>query len=179
MPGWRARREAAKAWDAACGLWHAIRVGEEWDPIEVSYGLLDADESCCFVGWLSYARLHGELAHLNNHQVPGLIEQTVRIVASQWRDHSKAEVFLTNKRILCRVGDDSESFWHEKITHLEVDLNIAPESDASNWHFVLYFEEGAPLRLAGLAAPWCALMVGRIWRGTDVLQLSLFAPLAE
>lgn len=80
-----------------------------------------------------------------------------RDAVPSWRDHQRAQVIVTTRRLVCATDIGTEHIWWESITDLHPDL--------TGWSLTLGFgPDYSPMCLSGPAAPALA-----VWAGAAVL----------
>jgi hypothetical protein len=76
-----------------------------------------------------------------------------RAAAAQWRPSPLSRVVVTTRRVWCEVTTQRGRQWVEFPYDAIEDLSLA--ADVA----ILTFHQGAPLRLVGAWAPWCAATI--------------------
>ena len=81
-----------------------------------------------------------------------------RDAVPRWRDHQRAQVIVTTKRLVCSTDLGTEHIWWESITDLHPDL--------SGWSLTLGFgPDYSPMLLSGPAAPALAVWAAAAIQG--------------
>lgn len=163
--------DAQRAWDAACRLHAYLARGGCVEAIDSTFAGSPGEKIFGDVT-LRYARYYGATAQYHYGQTVALgslafvlgamvgnavnrrrtRRNAERLAAPQWREHSMVRTVVTDQRLWCHVVDGR---W------LNFDYSAAVEvvPDVRQWHGDLFFQNSEPLRLAGLWAPWCAVVV--------------------
>lgn len=163
--------DAQRAWNEACRLHahlasggHVATINSTFvgSPGEQIYGDLT----------LNYSRFYGTTVEYSYGQTvavgsPGFVvgamvgnvisrhharRRAEQLAAPQWREHSMVRTVVTDQRLWCHVRDGR---W----LNFDYDAIVEAVPDVRKWWIDLFFQNSEPLRLAGLWAPWCAVVV--------------------
>jgi hypothetical protein len=155
----------------------SFRVGIVPPEVQVFGPVLDDNEAALLTAELAYCRLYGGDGRYDRSDFLVFGRPTVmagalavnaainhrrkviarREAAPRWRDNCRAGVIVTTHRLLCDTGRGWDSYWYGAIAEFYPDL--------ASWSITIGFDECAPLRLVGPAAPAVCL-----WIATAVLR---------
>lgn len=163
-----------KGWQNACQLYQHLSGGGELavlpptlrlDPGEAAF----ADMGVGVASFFAYDRAEttqmlGPFLHTKN-----LSREIHDLMTPRWRGHSTLRCVLTDQRLLVH-NESWQSLWHQYLMELK--------GHASEWTYVLEYEESIPLMLFGPPSSFLVIMLAWVTYGQEGLALPAFAPIA-
>lgn len=177
------REVAGRHWQVARSLAHDLMEGELPDTGKVWGVVLEDGErflsdvqadysryfgtntaythvSGLYLGSLPFVALGYGLTALGNASRRAAAEATAR---TQWRDHQRVRVIVTDRRLLCQLRDGRWLSFRYRDA-------VAVYPEPAVWSLVMDFPDGSPVRLGGMGSPIAC--VAAVWavHGADGLR---------